>query len=132
MTWESGRLVGVALAGTLVLGCAAGSGPDGTGGAGASGGGERSFTLGAPTDPTTCEAAADARSYLGCDFWPTVTRNSVWSVFDFAIVVANVGAEPAEVTVESDGVTLAVATVQPSEVIKLPLPWVPELKGEDG
>jgi hypothetical protein len=125
-TWA--RLAAVSI---VALGCAAGSGDDGVGGAGAAGGQEQTFTLGAPTDPTTCEEAAGARSYLGCDFWPTVTRNTVWSIFDFAVVVANVGAETTEVTIESDGVTVAQATVEPSEVLKIPLPWVPELKGAD-
>ena len=39
--------------------------------------------------PTTCAQAAMTRSYVGCDYWPTVTTNPVWSIFDFAVVVAN-------------------------------------------
>src|ERR1019366_8515339 len=39
----------------------------------------------APTDdPSTCAEAAAWQSYVGCDYWPTVVANDVWSVFDFA------------------------------------------------
>src|SRR6266542_2790724 len=46
-------------------------------------------------NPATCAEAAAVRSYVGCEFWPTVTYNPVWSVFDFAAVVANAGDQPA-------------------------------------
>src|SRR5215475_14113234 len=29
-------------------------------------------------DPTTCAEAAMSKSYIGCDYWPTVTANAVW------------------------------------------------------
>jgi hypothetical protein len=49
----------------------------------------------APSDnPTTCEQAAQWQSYVGCDYWPTVVANDVWSIFDFTVVVANAGASP--------------------------------------
>lgn len=107
-----------------------GSGNNGQGGdimivgAGGSGGG-----LGG--DPTTCDEAAAARTYIGCDFWPTVVANNVWSVFDFAVVVANAGDQPAEVQVTRNGNLVTTATVQPNDLAKLYLPWVPELKGPD-
>src|SRR5437868_250321 len=34
-----------------------------------------------PPDPTTCDEAKTSKTYLGCDFWPTVTANRVWNVF---------------------------------------------------
>lgn len=77
----------------------------------------------------SCEAAAAARSYLGCEFWPTVVANNVWSTFDFAAVVANAASEPAVVKVERGSTLVATATVQPGSLEKLHLPWVPELKG---
>ena len=40
-------------------------------------------------DPSTCAEAAQAHTYVGCDYWPTVVANQVWSIFDFAVVVAN-------------------------------------------
>lgn len=62
------------------LGDAAGSFEGGDSGAG-----------GAVRDPATCEEALAAKSYVGCDYWPTVTANLVQDVFDFAVAVANVG-----------------------------------------
>src|SRR5689334_8604047 len=35
-------------------------------------------------DPVTCDEAAANKSYIGCDYWPTVVANAVWSIFDFA------------------------------------------------
>ena len=40
---------------------------------------------------STCADAATQKSYVGCDYWPTVTPNAVSSDFDFAVVVANTG-----------------------------------------
>jgi hypothetical protein len=79
-------------------------------------------------DPATCEEAALAKSYVGCDYWPTVVDNIVRDIFDFAVVVANNGSEPAEVTVTRLGETVATATVEPNALQTLYLPWVPELK----
>ncbi len=79
-------------------------------------------------DPTTCEEAAAAHTYVGCDYWPTVVANQVWSIFDFAAVVANAGTTVATVTVEGiPGTT----TVMPGQLAKIYLPWVPALKGPD-
>src|SRR5262245_43072340 len=83
-------------------------------------------------DPTTCDEAATSRSYIGCDFWPTVTINSIWSIFDYAVVVTNAGTEDASVTVTRGGAQVATATVAPGTLSKIYLPWVAELKGADG
>lgn len=80
-------------------------------------------------DPTTCEGAATKLSYLGCEFWPTVTANVVDEVFDFAVVVANPGKERATVTVELGGRIITAEFVEPGELRTLYLPWVHELKG---
>src|SRR5207253_5119550 len=48
-------------------------------------------------DPKTCAEAAARKSYIGCDYWPTVIANNVWSVFDFAAVVANACTDPADI-----------------------------------
>jgi len=79
-------------------------------------------------DPKTCAEAASARSYIGCDFWPTVLDNIVNPVFDYAVVVANAGDSPADVSVSRNGMSIASATVDPSSLSTLFLPWVPELK----
>jgi hypothetical protein len=81
-------------------------------------------------DPTTCAEAAANKTYLGCDFWPTVTANNVWSIFDFAAVVANAGAQTAMVTVTGNGQNQTVM-VAPNSLETLYLPWVAELKGQD-
>lgn len=83
------------------------------------------------SDPKSCEEAARDGSYVGCDFWPTVVANGVWSIFDFAVVVANAGDEPAVIRVEQQGSVIATATVAPSSLEKIFLPWVPSLKGPD-
>ncbi len=82
-------------------------------------------------DPKTCTAAADAKSYVGCDFWPTVVDNIVWQQFDYAVVVANAGENEADVTVTRGGASVATAKVAPNSLGTLYLPWVPELKGTD-
>jgi hypothetical protein len=82
-------------------------------------------------DPTTCADAAATRSYVGCDYWPTVVANSVWSIFDYAVVVANAGTNPATVTVTGPMATNQTQTVAPNSLAKFYLPWVPELKGGD-
>jgi hypothetical protein len=68
---------------------------------------------------------------VGCDYWPTVVANVVWSIFDFAVVVANAGATPATVTITGPLATNQTQTVAPNALAKFYLPWVPELKGAD-
>jgi hypothetical protein len=56
----------------------------------------------------------------------------VWSLFDFAVVVANAGDATAEVTVERGGMPIGgVVTIPPDELRTIYLPWIPELKGPD-
>jgi hypothetical protein len=80
-------------------------------------------------DPTTCAEAIEYRSYVGCDYWPTVTANPVKAVFDYAVIVSNVGAAPAQVTVTGPGGVNKVVTVAPKTLEKIYLPWVDALKG---
>ena len=70
-------------------------GMGGLGGLGGGGDGGKPVAV----DPKTCAEAAEAKSYVGCDFWPTVTDNIVWSTFDYAVVVANNGENEADVVV---------------------------------
>jgi hypothetical protein len=86
----------------------------------------------APTttaDPQTCAEAAQAHTYVGCDYWPTVVANNVWTIFDFAAVVANAGTVAADVTVTGPMNTNQTVTVPPGQLAKIYLPWVPALKG---
>ena len=78
--------------------------------------------------PESCADAATGKTYVGCDFWPTVVYNPVYNVFDFAAVVANAGTQPANITV-TRGTGMATATVMPGSLQEIRLPWVPELKG---
>jgi len=84
----------------------------------------------APTiDPKTCAEAAEQRSYVGCDFWPTVTPNVVWPIFDFAVVVANTSEDEVDVTVSRGGTQIDTTQVHPDDLKVIYLPWVTELKG---
>jgi hypothetical protein len=79
----------------------------------------------------TCADAEASKSYVGCDYWPTVVGNNVWSIFDFAAVVANAGTNPAHITITGPNATNQNATVAPGALQKFYLPWVSELKGPD-
>lgn len=95
--------------------------PSGSGGGGA----------GVPVaDPTTCAEAATSRSYVGCDFYPTVVDNIVDSLFDYAVVAGNAGDTDADVTVTRKGATVATATVPANGLAAIYLPWVDELKSK--
>jgi hypothetical protein len=82
-------------------------------------------------DPKTCAEAQAAKTYIGCEFWPTVVANGVWSIFDYAVVVANAGDKTADITIERAGVTVQQGSVPPNGLTKFYLPWVPALKGPD-
>jgi hypothetical protein len=82
-------------------------------------------------DPQTCTEAAANKSYIGCDYWPTVVANPVWSIFDFAVVISNAGSNPAMVTVTGPNSTNQTVTVSPGALQKIYLPWVSTLKGPD-
>ena len=82
-------------------------------------------------DPVDCKEAEERKSYVGCDYWPTVTPNPVWSIFDFAVVVANTGEQDADVQVTGPSGTHKTAVVKAGELKKIYLPWVRELKGSD-
>jgi hypothetical protein len=83
------------------------------------------------SDPATCAAAASMHSYVGCDYWPTVVANSIWSIFDFAVVVANTTASIATVTVTGNGATPQTTTIASGQLAKIYLPWNEALKGQD-
>src|SRR5580658_82281 len=97
------------------------------GGSGSSSGGQEA---GLPDggDPVTCAQAAQFHTYVGCDYWPTVTANQVWSIFDYAVVVANAGSTVASVTVTGPMSTNQTTSVNPGELATIYLPWVPALK----
>lgn len=82
-------------------------------------------------NPTTCDQAKKSQTYIGCDFWPTITYNPVYHEFAFAVVLANGGTADAEVTVERAGAMVDHVTVPAQGLATLKLPWVMELKGDE-
>ena len=73
-------------------------------------------------DPVTCAEAADNHSYVGCDFWPTVTPNVVGKYFDYAIVLSNAGDEPAGVVITRGSMEIARGTIAPRSLQKFYVP----------
>jgi hypothetical protein len=87
-------------------------------------------------EPDGCKGACAwgtlGASYVGCDYWPTVTLNhGVWSGFEFAVVLSNLGETPANVIVTRGADEIEALVVAPGELATLRLPWVTELKGPD-
>jgi hypothetical protein len=86
-----------------------------------------------------CSPTTLGMSYRGCEFWPTVTANSVWSDrthlgsggFHFGVLLGN----DSDKTTAHVVITLAdkkwELDVAPGQVAKEMLDWVPELKGAD-
>ncbi|MBN9167092.1 MAG: hypothetical protein BGO98_28075 [Myxococcales bacterium 68-20] len=93
--------------------------------------GDPDLPPGETRDPVDCEEAKTSKSYVGCDYWPTVTPNPVWSIFDYAVVVANTGTKDADVTVTGPNAVNKQVTVPAGQLRKIFLPWVPTLKGAD-
>lgn len=91
-------------------------------------GGEGGGNIGG-RDPVNCSEAALFKTYVGCDYWPTVTANPVQEVFDFAVAVANVGSETANVTVTGPNGVNEKISVGGGQLGKVYLPWVKSLKG---
>lgn len=110
---------------------AGGSGGSGAGAGGAGGGAGGAGGTGAGGEPATCAEAVAQRSNLGCDYWPTVTANVVWSIFDYAVIVANPGKVAAKIQVTRGAQVIGSATIQPGVQERVFLPWIPELKGPD-
>jgi hypothetical protein len=100
-----------------------------------------------PCDPVqgmTCEAetgrctgACSARglgaSYIGCEYYPTVTGNKVSNDYHFAVAIANTTTVTATVTIEDGGLTAPiVVAVPPASVTVQALPWQLDLKLQNG
>ncbi len=68
-------------------------------------------------------------SYIGCEYYPTVTGNDVLDYFQFAIAVANTSNQPATVTIDEGALTAPVTfQVAPGDVHVEKLPWQTALK----
>ncbi len=69
-------------------------------------------------------------SYIGCDYFPTVTANLVNAAkFSFAVAVSNTSASPANVTITQGAATLKTLAVPAGSVQVVSLPWNAALKG---
>jgi hypothetical protein len=108
----SGGAFGGASGGTSDLGAAAGS-------------------LGMTVDVTTCQDAAVVHSYVGCEFWPTIVANPVWTDFDPAVVLANGGKAPAAVTIDGPAGFHKDVTIAAGQLQTVLLAWVSALKGPE-
>jgi len=76
-----------------------------------------------------CAPQTLGKSYLGCDYYPTVTANTVDSNFHFAVAIANSTAEFAEILIEGGGASAPQSfALAPFAVEVRTLPWVEPLK----
>jgi hypothetical protein len=77
-----------------------------------------------------CSPKALGTSYIGCEYFPTVTANLTDSnVFHFAVAVSNTTGTDADVTVTRGANQVVAQKVAANSVQVIILPWVPELKG---
>ena len=76
-----------------------------------------------------CSDASLGASYIGCEYYPTITGNSVYKEFDFAVSVSNATSEPAVITIDGGALDKPrIFEVAPRSVGIQKLPWVPLLK----
>jgi hypothetical protein len=80
------------------------------------------------TCETPCSPEALANSYLGCEYYPTVTGNEVSNDYQFAVVVANYNHTTATVTLDGGGATAETILIGPRSVAIKMLPWQEQLK----
>ncbi len=80
--------------------------------------------------PETCTESKNRNSYIGCDYWPTVTLNPVYDKFDYAVAVSNPQSKAVTITVTGGALQQAlVVNIPANSVQAIPLPWVAALKG---
>jgi len=83
-----------------------------------------------------CAPESLALSYIGCDYYPTVTLNyddyNSSPKDNFAVAVANTSAEEVNITITRGAMMVAQSTVGPNTVQLVQLPWVDELTKGNG
>ncbi len=78
---------------------------------------------------TLCDKAEAEKSYIGCEYWPTVTMNSQLDTgFSFAVAISNTQSYVANVVITRGGNQVASTQVNPNEVKVVTLPWIDQLK----
>jgi hypothetical protein len=83
------------------------------------------------SNPQSCAEAAMIGSYVGCDFWPTITANPVWVEFDPAVVIANGSMQDAQVSIDGPAAFHQEVTVPAGGLQTVLLKWVLDLKGPE-
>ncbi len=78
-----------------------------------------------------CAPPEVTTSYIGCDYYPTVTLNPVWSGFDFAVAISNASDAPADVIITRGDETVRELEIAVDGLEVVPLEWVAALKGGD-
>jgi hypothetical protein len=75
-----------------------------------------------------CSAMTLANTYLGCEYFPTVTGNMVSNTYSFAIIIANY--HPVAITGTLDGADLPLQQfeIPANSVLVKTLPWQQDLK----
>ena len=81
------------------------------------------------TCASRCSDAATGRSYLGCDYWPTVTANSQLDPrFEYAVVLSNPQTYAVHATITGGALaTPREVDLSPGAIETVVLPWVNEL-----
>jgi hypothetical protein len=78
-----------------------------------------------------CSRVALGRSYIGCEYFPTVTSNAgLYDGFEFAVAVANTGLKPASIRLTRGGKSVDSRTIEPGALETIKLPWVKSLKND--
>ena len=75
-----------------------------------------------------CAPKSLGTSYIGCDYYPTVTANIVAANFNFAVTVANTTDNNAKIVIEKNGQVVKNDMVGPQSVKAITLPWDLTLK----
>ncbi|MFO0758420.1 MAG: IgGFc-binding protein [Byssovorax sp.] len=76
-----------------------------------------------------CSPKALGKSYIGCDYFPTVTANLVGTQFHFAVAVSNTTGNAATVTITQGAAQITQVAVAANSVQVITLPWQDTLKG---
>ncbi len=77
-----------------------------------------------------CSPKALGTSYIGCDYYPTVTANIVGENFSFAVAIANTTDLAADIEIDKGGMLVLNDQVGPQSVKVIKLPWDFNLKAD--
>jgi hypothetical protein len=95
-------------------------------------------TLCDPVQGMTCESGQCTgvcspdnlgTSYIGCDYYPTVTGNTAGEAFDYAVAIANTTMTDADITIDGGALTMPMTVTVPANQVRVQvLPWQQALK----